>query len=876
MESFLLPLLGVVAFFAALVTAFIMPWINYSRINDLKQTIRQLKAALEKEGIELPKNRPFHYPLYAEQTHATAIKKNTEEDVAIPPTEDEKPEIKPQPKEKVGFEQQFGARLPVWIGGVALALAGFFLVKYSIDNNLLSPAVRVTLGAILGVGLLYSAKWVRNKPDFANGVRIAQSLAGAGIAILYVVSFASARLYELVPMWVGFGAMAAVTATALVLSLRHGSPIALLGMAGGFLTPALLSTTGGNAFSLFIYLYFTASGLLIVVRKTKWWWLSIPTIGASLLWVVVWLFSSYHLGDSIWLGLFLVGISATIIISSRKQYEEDGGGTQAGIFKLTSILNYIGMGGTLILMGVIAGKAGFGFMEWGLFGLLAVGGIGLAYFNDKLYGFVPWVSMAVTLVMLATWGTRDYGLFATTLAIFATIYMGSGYFLMFRARVPILWAGLMGATGVSYYLLAYYKLHTTALFAGIPLFWGALGIVLAVGAIYVLFKIHERLSGYEHRQYLYAVFAVAASSFISLALTIELEREFLSVAIAAEMLVIAWINGKTSIQALRPIAAVLACIFGLLLLPQIILMVQLTVYSLVEAKWHLQNSVPLVKWPLFQLGIPAIMFIGSAYLLRKRKDDVLIRVFEVAAISLVAVMGYYFTRNSLHPDQNVMFIKAGFFERGMITNILFVYGLGCLWIGRRFCRTAFSWSGVVLCGFAVFRILYFDMMIHNPIMASQKITGIAVFNSLLLPYGLPLIWAYIARKELVHLGKKEWANYVGGFMLTALFALITTNVRHIFHGESLNVGAVTNAEIYTYSVAWLLLGIGLLFGGLIKKDKMLRYASLGVILFTVGKVFLYDASALEGLYRVFSFLGLGISLIGLSYFYTRFVFGEDK
>ena len=113
-------------------------------------------------------------------------------------------------------------------------------------------------------------------------------------------------------------------------------------------------------------------------------------------------------------------------------------------------------------------------------------------------------------------------------------------------------------------------------------------------------------------------------------------------------------------------------------------------------------------------------------------------------------------------------------------------------------------------------------------------------------------------------------------MLTALFALITTNVRHIFHGEYLNVGAVTNAEIYTYSVAWLLLGIGLLFGGLIKGDKMLRYASLGVILFTVGKVFLYDASALEGLYRVFSFFGLGISLIGLSYFYTRFVFGGDK
>ena len=40
----------------------------------------------------------------------------------------------------------------------------------------------------------------------------------------------------------------------------------------------------------------------------------------------------------------------------------------------------------------------------------------------------------------------------------------------------------------------------------------------------------------------------------------------------------------------------------------------------------------------------------------------------------------------------------------------------------------------------------------------------------------------------------------------------------------------------------------------------------------VAKVFLYDASALTGLLRVFSFFGLGLSLLSLSWFYTRFVF----
>src|SRR5215510_5245828 len=48
----------------------------------------------------------------------------------------------------VDLERQFGARLPVWIGGIALALAGFFLVRYTIEIGLLTETVRVVLGGI--------------------------------------------------------------------------------------------------------------------------------------------------------------------------------------------------------------------------------------------------------------------------------------------------------------------------------------------------------------------------------------------------------------------------------------------------------------------------------------------------------------------------------------------------------------------------------------------------------------------------------------------------------------------------------------------------------------------------------------------------------
>ncbi len=53
---------------------------------------------------------------------------------------------------------------------------------------------------------------------------------------------------------------------------------------------------------------------------------------------------------------------------------------------------------------------------------------------------------------------------------------------------------------------------------------------------------------------------------------------------------------------------------------------------------------------------------------------------------------------------------------------------------------------------------------------------------------------------------------------------------------------------------------------------MLRYASLAVLIVTVLKVFLSDMSGLTGLYRAASFLGLGLTMIGIGYIYQRFVF----
>ena len=64
--------------------------------------------------------------------------------------------------------------------------------------------------------------------------------------------------------------------------------------------------------------------------------------------------------------------------------------------------------------------------------------------------------------------------------------------------------------------------------------------------------------------------------------------------------------------------------------------------------------------------------------------------------------------------------------------------------------------------------------------------------------------------------------------------------------------------------------------GIWLKLRALRLAALAVIAVVVAKVFLLDMSNLDGLWRVLSFLGLGLSLIGLGAVFRRFVAGVSE
>lgn len=156
-----------------------------------------------------------------------------------------------------------------WVGGFALFLGVAFFIKYSFDNNLIPPTVRVAIGFLAGLGLLVGGVVMSRR----NFPALSQTLCATGVVILYAVTFACHSIYHfqsfgLLPT---FLVMALITTTAFLLAARLDAlVVAILGMLGGFLTPLLLSTGQDNPGGLFGYIAILDAGLIVVAFNKRW------------------------------------------------------------------------------------------------------------------------------------------------------------------------------------------------------------------------------------------------------------------------------------------------------------------------------------------------------------------------------------------------------------------------------------------------------------------------------------------------------------------------------------------------------------------------------------------------------------------------------
>jgi uncharacterized membrane protein len=152
------------------------------------------------------------------------------------------------------------------VGIVVLFFGAAFLAKYAADNSLFPIELRfiaLAAGAFALIGIGWRLREKRRA--------FAEVLQGGGIAGLYLTVFAAASLFNLLPLGLAFGLMVAIALAAAVLAVAQNMlSLAVIGTAGGFLAPVLISTGSGNHIALFSYYAILNLGICVVAWFRTW------------------------------------------------------------------------------------------------------------------------------------------------------------------------------------------------------------------------------------------------------------------------------------------------------------------------------------------------------------------------------------------------------------------------------------------------------------------------------------------------------------------------------------------------------------------------------------------------------------------------------
>ena len=294
------------------------------------------------------------------------------------------PEPEP-PRQSIGglFEQLVAGRLLIWLGGIALIAAAIFLIRYSIEIGLVTPDLRMIAAAVFGLVLLGLGEYARAGRLLSDDPRIAQALVGAGLVTLYATAYGSHILYGLIGPAVASGAMLAITAAALGLSLRHGAPTAVMGLAGGFLTPLLVGDPDAGAVPLLAYLALLNLALFVIAWRRGWTWLAAAAVALSFVW------SAYLLArpaeDALAAGAFIV------LLALAAATVRPGQGRELGLMQPLAI--------GIVQLAVLVARTDLGPLAWLLFGTLAAASMALAALRHSYWLAPPLAGITTHLLL---------------------------------------------------------------------------------------------------------------------------------------------------------------------------------------------------------------------------------------------------------------------------------------------------------------------------------------------------------------------------------------------------------------------------------------------------------------------------------------------
>jgi uncharacterized membrane protein len=580
-----------------------------SRVEDLRRRLLELEG---QGGVRASTPPPIPKPVTPAPTPAPAQ----------PPPLPAQKTAAPAPARSFDWESIVGVKLFAWVGGLAFFLGIVFLVKYSFDNNLITPALRIAGGGIVGIALI-----LVGTVTSARNYRVpAQSLCVTGVLILYADIYAAHSFYNLIPLSAATVFMWLVTGAALFLAAHLAAQsVAWLGVIGGFLTPALLWTNGDNAVALFGYIGVLNCGIAAISALKRWNHLILLAAIGSVITEFAWMANFFGPTRAETARIIFLGIEAlflAICLALHRGERHDHCSAIATAITAFAALTFC----SVIILNQRRYSPDFIFpiLLFANAGLIALG-VTARSTKTKLseLTFILLAALALTAVAEVVWHVRAFG--GDPLIILAWY---AAIFLVFAATpyvcgVNRIWPWFVSAVaGPIQFWFAYQLIVERIDDTWIGLLPLAFAIPAAVGVVYLVKRQQLSLASADSRL---AIQGAAIIVFISLVFAVQLEREWITIAWALEgvglLLLFRWIPNRR----LRAVALIVLCaaFVRLALNPQAIF------------NYHPRSRVHIFNWYLYAYGIPALCCFAGARLFGEPRE----KPYERRAPALLYALG---------------------------------------------------------------------------------------------------------------------------------------------------------------------------------------------------------------------------------------------
>ncbi|MGB0849238.1 MAG: DUF2339 domain-containing protein, partial [Thiolinea sp.] len=175
--------------------------------------------------------------------------------------------------------------------GIVLLFIGFvFLMRYSLEKNLIPVELRLLGSAAVALALLGFGWKFRHRAG-AYGL----ILQAGGVGLLYLTVFAAFSLYQLLPSLLAFALLVLIVAAAVGLAvLQNSLPLAMFATAGGFLAPILVSSGNNNYVGLFSFYALLNLGIVGIAWFKSWRLLNLLGFAFTFAIAAMWGWSSYQ------------------------------------------------------------------------------------------------------------------------------------------------------------------------------------------------------------------------------------------------------------------------------------------------------------------------------------------------------------------------------------------------------------------------------------------------------------------------------------------------------------------------------------------------------------------------------------------------------